>query len=595
MTIRVNILWLLPGVLLLLGFLLPAGASAVESPARGDSCMVVTAHPRATELGVRVLRQGGNAVDAAVAISCALAGVEPYSSGLGGGGFFVLWDAPNALAVSLDARETAPEKAHRDMFLQDGKASAVLSQDGPRSAGVPGLVAGLWVLHQEHGRLPWSYLVEAAAREVQTLEVSPMLRDRIAYHEDRFNAAAREVFLPSGRVPRVGDVLEQQDLARTLRAIAARGPEAFYQGPVAAALVQASRDSSGEGMTLRDLGEYRPRWREPVTGQYRGLNILSMAPPSSGGVHLVQMLNMLEPFDLRGMGFGSAAAVHHLAEVMKFAYADRSRFLGDRDFVDVPVDRLISRAHADSLRAYIRPERARPEAMIPGAPLLDLESHETTHFSVVDQDGSAVAATLTINLSFGSGRMAGGTGVLLNNEMDDFVAAPGSPNAFGLVGGEANAIAPGKRPLSSMTPTIVLKDGRVFMVAGAPGGSKIITTTLQNILNVVDHGMDALQAVTAARVHHQWFPRVLYLEAYGLSPDTMAELRRRGTLCSRVVPWATPRSSCAMIGTAVGPGPATRAAWVWPPDSETEQLEPTALVLPHYQPAADPARARVGR
>lgn len=490
--------------------------------------MVVTAHPRATDLGVRILRQGGNAVDAAVAVSFALAGVEPYSSGLGGGGFFVLWDAPNGQALSLDARETAPETAERDMFLLAGQASAALSQDGPRSAGVPGLVAGLWELHQDHGRLPWSVLVEAAAREVETIRVSPMLRDRIAYHADRFNGAARQVFLPAGEVPQVGQMLPQPDLARTLRNIAEQGPDAFYRGPVAGALVEASRDSAGRGLTLRDLRDYRPRWRAPITGSYRGLRILSMAPPSSGGVHLVQMLNMLEPYDLAAMGFGSAAAVHHLAEVMKFAYADRSRFLGDSDFVDVPVRRLISRAHADSLRAFIRADQARPESLIAGAPLVDLESHETTHFSIVDTEGSAVAATLTINLSFGSGRMARGTGVLLNNEMDDFVAAPGSPNAFGLIGGEANAIAPGKRPLSSMTPTIVLRDGRVFMVAGAPGGSKIITTTLQNIVNVVDHGMDALQAVSAARVHHQWYPRKLYYETYGLSPDTLAELRRRG-------------------------------------------------------------------
>lgn len=517
------------GVLLVLVLLL-AGlpASAVERPAHGDSCMVVTAHPLASELGVRVLRQGGNAVDAAVAVSFALAGLEPYSSGLGGGGFFVLWDGPAATARTLDARESAPETAHRDMFLVDGRAFADLSRDGPRAAAVPGLVAGLWQLHQEHGRLPWRQLVEAAAEQVESLRVYPMLADRIARHEQRFNAAARSVFLPGGRAPAVGEVLRQDDLAHTLRAIAAAGPEAFYRGPVAAALVEASLDSTGKGMTLQDLRRYIPRWREPIVGSYRGLQVISMAPPSSGGVHLVQMLNILEAYDLAGMGFGSADAVHHMTEAMKFAYADRSLFLGDSDFVDVPVARLAGRAHADSLRSLISPDRALPEARIPGAPLVDTESHETTHLSIVDAEGTAVAATLTINLSFGSGRMARGTGVLLNNEMDDFVAAPGVPNAFGLVGGEANAIAAGKRPLSSMTPTIVLQGGRVFMVAGAPGGSKIITTTLQNIINVVDHGMDALQAVSVPRVHHQWYPRLLYFEHHGLSPDTVNELQRRG-------------------------------------------------------------------
>lgn len=503
-------------------------AEALESPAYGDSCMVVTAHPVATELGVQVLRDGGNAVDAAVAVSFALAGVEPYGSGLGGGGFFVLWDAAAASARTLDARETAPESATRDMFLADGLASADLSRNSPRSAGVPGLVAGLWELHRDGGRLPWGQLVKAAADAVENLRVSEMLQIRIAEHADRFNDAARAVFLPGGRVPAVGEILRQEDLARTMRAIAADGPEAFYWGPVAGALAEASLDAEGIGITLRDLRNFKPRWRDAVTGEYEGLQVVSMAPPSSGGVHLVQMLNILEPYDLTGMEFGSADAVHVMTEAMKFAYADRSRFLGDSDFVDVPVQRLSSHDHADSLRQFILDDVARPEADIPGTPLVDGESSQTTHLSVVDADGNAVAATLTINLSFGSAIMARGTGILLNNEMDDFVSAPGVPNAFGLVGGEANAIAPGKRPLSSMTPTIVLRAGKVFMVAGSPGGSKIITTTLQNIVNVVDHGMNALQAVSAPRIHHQWFPRKLYYESYGLSPDTRHELERRG-------------------------------------------------------------------
>ncbi len=530
-------------VLLLL--LLPGLSWAAEAPARGDSCMVVSAHPVATRLGVQVLRQGGNAVDAAVAVSFALAGCEPYSSGLGGGGFFVFYDTDTGLVKTLDARETAPASAHRDMFLVDGKPDPEISRNGPLAVGVPGLVAGLWQLHQAAGRLPWSDLVLTAARSVKTIRVSPMLNQRIKYKAKFFNEAARRVFLPGSRVPAVGSILVQDDLFATMQSIASNGPDAFYQGPVAEAIVSIT----GSGLTLGDLASYRPRWRQPVHGLYRGLDVYSMAPPSSGGVHLVQMLNILEPFDLQAAGFGSAACVHLLAEAMKFAYADRSLFLGDSDFVDVPVARLAGRAHADSLRGLMRLEKAYPEYLILGADLLDSESLETTHLSIVDTEGNAVAATLTINLTFGSCLMAPGTGVLMNNEMDDFVAAPGTPNAFGLVGGEANSVAPGKRPLSSMTPTIVLQDGRVRMVTGAPGGSKIITTTMQTIINVVDHKMNALQAVIAPRVHHQWYPRRLYFEEFGLSPDTRKNLENmghhlesRGSMCNAQIIVVDPES-----------------------------------------------------
>ena len=486
--------------------------------------MVVSAHPDATLIGVQVLRRGGNAVDAAVAVSFALAGCEPYSSGLGGGGFFILFDSDSGLVQSLDARETAPASAHRDMYLVDGKPESDLSQNGPLAVGVPGLVAGLWQLHQQGGRLPWSDLVMAAARTVKGLKVSPMLHDRLSYKSEYFNSSARKVFLPGGVLPEVGTIIHQDDLFFTMKSIAELGPEAFYSGPVADAIVSVTNS----GITRADLENYEPRWRKPIHGRYRGLDVYSMAPPSSGGVHLIQMLNILEFFDLRNSGFGSAFTVHLLAEAMKFAYADRSRFWGDTDFVQVPVQRLTGLAHADSLRNLIDLQRAYPENKIIGAELSDEESLETTHLSIVDADGNAVAATLTINLTFGSCLMAPGTGIFMNNEMDDFVAAPGSPNAFGLVGGEANSVAPGKRPLSSMTPTVVLQDGRVRMVTGAPGGSKIITTTMQTIINVVDHQMDALQAVSAPRVHHQWYPRLLYFEKFGLSPDTIQILENMG-------------------------------------------------------------------
>ncbi len=322
--------------------------------------------------------------------------------------------------------------------------------------------------------------------------------------------------------------MRQPDLARTLARIAGEGPEAFYAGDVADGIVTTVRDAGGI-LTHDDLAAFRPTWREPVTGTYRGLQVISMPPPSSGGVLLLEMLGVLEGFDLAAAGYGSAAAWHPMLEVMKFAYADRSRWLGDPDFVSVPVARLTSRAYADSLRARIRPDRAIPPEQIAGAAAALPEPAHTTHVSVVDGEGNAAAATLTINLTFGAGLLAEGTGVILNDQMDDFVAAPGVPNAFGLLGGDANSVAPGKRPLSSMTPTIVLDaDQRVLLVTGSPSGSRIITTTLQTIVHVVDFGMDALAAVRVPRLHHQWSPPTAFHEPYGLSPETRARLEAMG-------------------------------------------------------------------
>ena len=541
-------------------------AAAVESPATGRNGMVVSAHPLASRAGVGVLRQGGNAVDAAVATALALAVCEPYSSGLGGGGFLVCFDVGTGVVTALDARETAPLAAHRDMFVRDGAPVDSLSRDGALSVGVPGLVRGLWEIHQAQGRLPWAQLVQPAVVLARGgIPVSRMLAERIAEEKERFNPAARSIFLNDGNVPQIGTILVQEDLAATLEALAAEGPEAFYTGPVARAIATETA-AGGTGITLEELAGYQAIWREPILGRYRGCEIWSMPPPGSGGVLLVQMLNVLEGFDLAGSGFGAAATVHPMTEAMKFAYADRSRFLGDPDFVPAPVARLTGTAYADSLRGSILPDRAIPAAAIPGAPLVRQESAHTTHLSVVDGAGNAVAATLTINLSFGSGWMAPGTGVMLNDEMDDFVAAPGFANAFGLVGGEANSVAPGKRPLSSMTPTIVLQDGRVRMVTGAPGGSRIITTTLQTIINVLDHGMDALQAVSAPRVHHQWSPDLLFFEAHGLSPDTRKilagmghRLEERAPMCNAQVIVVDPETGLLTgasdprgMGTAAG-------------------------------------------
>ena len=521
----------------LIGLALPgAPVQAEPAPAEGAAVMVAAAHPLASAAGVAVLREGGNAVDAAIAVAFALAVVEPYSSGLGGGGFAVLFLAATDSVEALDFRETAPAAAHRDMFLVEGAADPDLSRTGGLAVGTPGLVAGLWELHAQRGSLPWARLLDPAIDLARRgFLVAPMLQTRIAYHAERFNAAAREIFLPTDAVPTLGATLVQRDLARTLAAIGRHGPPAFYGGPTATRIV-AAVTAAGGLLALEDLAAYRPVWRAPIHGSYRGLDIWSMPPPSSGGVHLIQMLNIVAGFDLAAAGYGSAAAWHPLVEVMRFAFADRSLYLGDADFVTVPVVRLTSSAYADSLRDLIRVDRALPFESIEGVTVVPAESNETTHLSVVDAAGNAVAMTLTINLGFGSGVVAPGTGVLLNDQMDDFVAAPGIPNAFGLVGDEANSIAPLKRPLSSMTPTIVLREGGVFMVTGSPGGSKIITTTLQSIIHVIDFGMDARQAVTVPRIHHQWYPSLLYHEPFGLSPDTRAILTELGHECQQRSP-----------------------------------------------------------
>ncbi len=520
--------------LLLVG--LGAGVTAHGAPALGDSVMVVSANPLATQVGVEVLRDGGNAADAAVAVAFALAVVEPYSSGIGGGGFVVLFDAGSGTVRTVDCRETAPAAAHRDMYLRGGEVDPRLSLTGGLAVGVPGLVRGLWELHQQAGCLSWQRLLApAVAMAADGFSVYPMLHENIADEAERFNKAARAVLMPGGSLPPVGTLLRQTDLAATLAAIADEGPDPFYTGAIAEAIVRTI-DGAGGLLSHTDFVDYQVKWREPIAGSYRGLTVYSMPPPSSGGVHLVEMLNILEGFDLGTLGFGSAAATHLLVEAMKFAYADRSRFLGDADFVAVPVARLTSRDYADQLRQRIRADRALPTDAVTGVEVVPEESDQTTHLSVIDAAGNAVAATLTINIGFGSGLMAAGTGVILNDEMDDFAAAPGVPNYFGLIGSEANAIAPGKRPLSSMTPTIVVEDGRVCMVTGTPGGSKIITTTLQTIINVFDHGMDVQQALNAPRIHHQWYPRHVYFEAFGMSPDTQALLTARGHSLQRRSP-----------------------------------------------------------
>jgi gamma-glutamyltranspeptidase/glutathione hydrolase len=490
--------------------------------------VVVTAHPLATAVGGAVLADGGNAVDAAIASAFALAVVEPYSSGLGGGGFFVVHQQNENQQFTLDARETAPLAATSSMFMRDGVVDTEASQSGALAVAVPGMVKGLVDLHERAGRLSWQRLVRPAVQLAQDgFVVDDKLAKSILNHMHRFDESAQAVFTPHGQALAAGDTLRQLDLAGTLERILKDAGEDFYSGKTATGIVNAVRATGGI-ISLEDLANYRTVWRDPVCGEYRNHKIIGMPPPSSGGVHLIQMLHILEQFDLAASGPQSTASVHQMAEAMKFAYAERSSWLGDPDHVDVPMAWLFDRERLEGLSARIRPDTVLAWDSVGGIELSKTESRHTTHLSVLDQEGNAVAATLTINLGFGSGMIAEGTGIVLNDEMDDFSAAVGVPNAFGLVGSEANAIGPGRRPLSSMTPTIVLEDGEVSIVTGSPGGSRIITATLQSILNVIDHGMAVSQAVTAPRIHHQWLPQYLYHEAGALNQPTRDQLTEMG-------------------------------------------------------------------
>lgn len=494
--------------------------------------MVVAQEAQAARIGRDILARGGNAVDAAVATGFAMAVTLPQAGNLGGGGFMVIHLAETGETHALDYRETAPAQAHRDMFLgADGKADPHLSRHTHLAVGVPGTVAGLAAALKKYGTLSLS---EVLAPAIQLAEAGFPVNEALAsdllaerQHLLRSADSRRTFFRENGNPLQPGDILRQPELAHSLRLIAEHGVKAFYRGEIADRII-ADMEAHGGLIKARDLANYRPVWRKPVRGVYRGYEIHSMPPPSSGGIHLVQILNLLEPYPLRELGPGGARYLHLLAETMKLAYADRSVHLGDPDFVNVPLSGLVSKAYADSLRPTINPEEAVPaDSIRAGNPFPFRESRETTHYSVVDRDGNAVSNTYTLNFRFGIGHIAAGTGILLNNEMDDFSARPGTPNAYGLIGGEFNAIEPSKRMLSSMTPTIVLKDGRVRLVTGSPGGSRIITTTLQLVLNVIDHGMNIAEATHAPRMHHQWLPDELLLEE-GFSPDTSTLLHSMG-------------------------------------------------------------------
>lgn len=500
-------------------------------PVRAQQGMVASVDATTTQVGVDILRQGGNAVDAAVAVGFALAVTHPQAGNLGGGGFMLLRTAAGR-TTAIDFREIAPSRASRDMFLdKQGNADSKLSLTSPLASGTPGTVAGFALAAQKYGTLPLSRLLQPAIKLAQE---GIVVNDALA---DDLNTYGKEVLLshdnsraiffkPDGAPYQKGERLVQKNLAHSLSLIAQQGPDAFYKGAIADEIA-AEMAGNGGLIGKADLANYRAIERQPIGGSYRGYQVFSMPPPSSGGIHIVQILNILENFDLAKMGFGSADAIQVMAEAEKYAYADRSEYLGDPDFVKVPWQALTSKAYAKSLAQQIDVAKARPSDQIKPGKLEPYESNQTTHFSVVDKQGNAVAVTYTLNTNFGSGIVAGKSGILLNNEMDDFSARPGTPNVYGLVGGEANAIQPGKRPLSSMSPTIVVKEGKTWLVTGSPGGSRIITTVLQMVVNSIDFGMNVAEATSAPRFHHQWLPDQLRVEK-GFSPDTLKLLSAKG-------------------------------------------------------------------
>jgi len=503
--------------------------AADPAPVAGAKGMVVTAQHIASDVGAQVLKEGGNAIDAAVAVGYALAVVYPQAGNIGGGGFMTIRLA-NGRTTFLDYREKAPLAATATMFQDaSGKVVPGRSTDTWLAVGVPGTVLGLETARIRYGALSRAALMAPAiklAREGFVLDQGDAAIMALEGPSLAKDPAAAKIFLPHGRPLTKGDRLVQTDLAATLTDIAEKGPAALYQGPIGAEIVRASQAAGGI-LTDADFAHYRVRELRPIECDYRGYHVISSPPPSSGGVTLCETLDVLQGYDLAAMGYHSAAEVHVLVEALRRTYIDRNNTLGDPDFVNNPIAHLLDPAYAAALRAGIEPERATPSAKLgPAAPAQ--EGHNTTQYDVLDAAGNAVSVTYTLNDWFGAHRVAGSTGIVMNNEMDDFTSKPGVPNMFGLVQGAANAVAPGKTPLSSMSPTIVTRDGKVALIIGSPGGSRIITITLEAILNMVDHGMNVQEAIDAPRIHEQWLPDTVYLEPFALSPDTRKLLESRG-------------------------------------------------------------------
>ena len=527
--IRMKSIRYLPLLLLLVLALAPAMAAQREPAnpaAHPPGAAIASGHALATDAGLATIRAGGNAFDAAVTVSSVLSVVEPISSGLGGGGFFLLHDGKTGKDVFLDAREIAPEAATPAAYLdKDGNLDPDKSENGPWSAGIPGLPAALVELARKHGQLPLSRSLAPAIRIAREgFPVYARLERGYASRREVMERypGTRAVFLADGDPPQVGETLRQPDLARTLELLADQGFDGFYRGDVAAKLV-ASVNAEGGEWKAEELAGYRVREREPIRFRYRGWNIVTAPPVSSGGVALAEILQMVAGWDLARLD--QAHRVHLLVEAMRRAYRDRTIYLGDPDFVKIPLPRLLSPDYAAGLRATIHPDKATPSALLPGQPA-PLEDEETTHFSIIDAEGNIVSATQTVNLLYGSGLVAEGTGVILNDEMDDFALKPGTPNAFGVMGFDANKPEPGKRMLSSMTPTIMASPGKVAAL-GAPGGSRIITEVLLGILGY-DDGLTAQQVAAKPRFHHQWLPDVISAEPDALDADTVATLQAMG-------------------------------------------------------------------
>jgi len=506
--------------------------NSINHPVISKNGMVVSQRQTASEVGASILRKGGNAVDAAVATGLALAVVLPRAGNLGGGGFMVVYLEEEDETITIDYREKAPSKAHRDLFLdENGNYDKRKAQFSLLSAGVPGTVAGLHLALTKYGTMTWQEVLEPAIKlaedgftvphDLANILASPRYKKRLSSNE----AAAKSYYKNDKSNYQAGELLKLPNLAWTLKQLSFNGPDAFYKGEIAKKIVKEMKRNQGL-ISAEDLENYKAIERLPVVGTYKDFRIVSMPPASSGGVHLIQMLNMLEEFPIKDMGFGSADSIHVLAEVMKRAYADRSKHLGDMDFYKVPFS-LMSKEYASFLNKGISiNSRTASKDVYAGDPY-PYESPDTTHFSVMDQYGNVVSNTYTLNFSYGSGIMIPGTGMLMNNEMDDFSSKPGVPNGYGLLGSEANSIQANKRPLSSMTPSIIFKNNKPYLVLGSPGGSRIITTVLQVALNVMEHNMNVAEAVNSPRIHHQWLPEVLMMEK-GFGPDTEKLLEEKG-------------------------------------------------------------------
>ncbi len=503
----------------------------IAHEAKASDVMVTTQGGATTRAALSIINQGGNIIDAFVAASFAISVERPHSTGLGGGGFLLYFDKAANQVYSFDFREIAPHRSRSNMYLnKKGETQPQLSQDGALAVATPGLVRGLWDVHKKYGKLPWKDCVQPAVKIAREgFPLYPQLQEALIDRKDVLwedPEAQRTFFTKEGTVPLLGTLIYQENLAKTLEKIGREGVTAFYEGEVAAAMIKTIRDHGGI-MTHKDLREYRMKERTPVTGLYKGLKIFSMPPPSSGGIHVIQILKMLEPYDLKSMKPQSSEAVHLMANAMQRAFLDRAMYLGDPDFNKIPVQSLLNEKYLSEMSTKINTTSAiKANDLRPVK--LPYESSDTTHFTIADKEGNMIASTQTINGWFGSGVIAQGTGIILNNEMDDFAQKVGAQNLFGAVGGKYNLVEPKKRPLSSMSPTIITKDGKPFMALGSPSGTRIITCVAQTILNAVEFEMPLYEAVSATRIHQQWQPDVLKVEAPFLSSDVEKELKGKG-------------------------------------------------------------------